>query len=126
MAKGAASMAVDHTDATRSGWDGSLDEGVDALSLLYASGKLTYAPTACDRPNEEFMTANADGLHKLFQVIPKGNGKYSTFVKVLLRKMADGSYSMGYPHLVTMRTQARTFWDDDVVSVVHIAPRHLP
>ena len=48
--------------------------------------------------DEEFMERNKAGMQRMFEVIPRGNGKYITFVKTILKLMADDKYGRGLPH----------------------------
>ena len=82
-----------------SGWEGSLNDAADGLELLFSSGKLSYPARASDPADEAFFTTNANGLQQLFRMMPKLNGKYSTFVKAILSLMESGRYGRGFPHL---------------------------
>ena len=73
---------------TRAAWTGTVDAAADALSLLLANGKLKYVEP--DSPvDEDFMEKNMPGLKQMFAEIPKGNGKYSMFVRAVLKLMTD-------------------------------------
>ena len=73
---------------TRAAWSGTVDAAADALSTLLENGKLKYVEPS-DPVDEDFMNKNMPGLKKMFAEIPKGNGKYSMFVRAVLKLMTD-------------------------------------
>ena len=80
----------------RSGWSGTVEQCADALSLLLADGKLNYHRAPNDIIDDAFIFEKTTGLKHLFKTVVKGNGKYSQFVKAILKLMSDGRYGRGY------------------------------
>ena len=83
----------------RGGWEGSLEISKKALGPLLAKGKLEYGNAPADPIDEKWIVEHVPELIVLFQEIPKGNGKYSMFVRTILSMMKDGEYGRGCPHL---------------------------
>jgi hypothetical protein len=73
----------------RAGWNGSVLECSQALRVLLAPGKPTYRPQPSDPCDDVWMVEHMNGIHNMFSIIPRGNGKYSTFVKGVLKVMSD-------------------------------------
>ena len=83
----------------RASWAGTVDECADALTILLVNGPLEYKAKHSEQAKGEFMHEHLAGLHKLFRIIPKGNAKYSTFVKAILKMMAEGKYGTRAAHI---------------------------
>ena len=77
---------------SRAGWVGKVADCAEGLAVLLKDGKIEYDRAPSDPASETFMMDNTAGLVHLFKMIPKGNGKYSMFVKGILKLMADDRY----------------------------------
>ena len=64
-------------------WQGNVSECVVHLDVLYANGKLVYKPDASDPPDSDAIENNTAGVVRLREVMPKLNGRWSTFVKAI-------------------------------------------
>jgi hypothetical protein len=77
---------------SRAGWSGSVQDCADQLEALFANGNIEYDKSPNDSADEDAIESNALGLKNLFDLIPKGNGRWTTFVKAILKLMSSGRY----------------------------------
>jgi hypothetical protein len=71
---------------TRAGWVGSIDDCANALQPLFADGVIIYNRSPSDPADEDAIQGM--NLRLLFQVVPKGNARWSTLVKAILKLMS--------------------------------------
>jgi hypothetical protein len=73
-------------------WPGTVDECANALAPLLSDGKPRYARLPSEAADENFILEKKDELVTLFAAIPRGNGKYSVFLKAVLKLMTANKY----------------------------------
>lgn len=72
---------------SRASWNGTVDDCAKGLQPLLRDGRIRYS-AGCDDPlDEEWLAVHAEKVKALFAEIPKGNGKYSMFVRTVLHIM---------------------------------------
>lgn len=89
-------LGCDSAMARVSSWAGTVDECADALAPLLADGKPRYGRLPSEGADEAYIIEKSTELVTLFTAIPRGNGKYSVFLKAVLKLMTANKYGKSF------------------------------